>query len=241
MPDTDKKERKKIEPNDLYKLMWECRNLEIDNLWKRSAFLATLIVIFWTGLGYIFFKYIDLSVNETRSFRLDSCVGNCFLLGIQFYAVLASFISMLWICMTKGSKAWVEFFEGHIDAIKNENNRELYFSEELKEKLDKSKYIPYNGSNPEDFDRDWSNNILIPNGGAFSPSRVNIIIGIISFLLFSVMEVFIFIVVLMNRACRYTPLYALIILLIYSGGIWLIYYFGGSRFLSNAERKMKKK
>ncbi len=240
MQDADKEE-KKIEPNDLYKLMWECRNIEIDNQWKRSAFLATMIVIFWTGLGCIFFKFIDLCANDTHVFRLDSRVGNCFLLGVQLYAALASFFSMLWICMTKGSKAWVEFFEGHIDAIKNENNRELYFSEELKDKLNEGKYIPYNGSIPERFNRDWSSNILIPNGGAFSPSRVNIMIGIMSFVLFSLLEVIIFIALLVNRAFRYTPLYALIILIIYFGGIWGIYYFVGSRFLSYAESKMEKR
>lgn len=240
MQDADKEE-KKIEPNDLYKLMWECRNIEIDNQWKRSAFLATMIVIFWTGLGCIFFKFIDLYADDTYVFRLDSRVGNCFLLGVQLYVTLASFFSMLWICMTKGSKAWVEFFEAHIDAIKNENNRELYFSEELNGKLKEGKYIPYNGSIPERFNRDWSSNILIPNGGAFSPSRVNIMIGIISFVLFSLFEILIFMALLVNRAFRYTPLYALLILIIYFGGIWGIHYFVGSRFLSYAESKMEKR
>ena len=224
---------KKVEPKDLYDLMWKCRDLEIDNLWKRSTLLATFLVIFWTGLGYTFYKYIDLRLDSENVFVLRSAIGNFFLLGIQIYAMLGSFISLLWICMTKGSKAWVEFFEGHIGCIKFKKNRGMFFSEELVERLENKDYIPYNGSYPQKFQHDWSNSILSTSGGAFSPSRINVVIGIVSFVLFSIVEFLMFFFVLRNSFRPFIPIIAVVILLLYVGGNWKIYRSVMSGFLDD--------
>ncbi len=233
-------EQKKVEPKDLHDLMWKCRDLEIDNLWKRSTLLATFLVIFWTGLGYTFYKYIDLRLDSEKVFVLRSSIGNFFLLGIQIYAMLGSFISLLWICMTKGSKAWVEFFEGHIDSLIVEDNRGLYFSKELVEELEKcGDFFSYNGYYPKNFKRDWSNSILKPNGGGFSPSRINVVIGIVSFLLFSIVEYLMFVFVLTNICRPFIPIIAVVILLVYMGGNWKIYRSVESGFLDYAKNLMK--
>lgn len=225
----------KIDPKNLHDLMWKCRNLEIDNLWKRSSLLATFLVIFWTGLGYTFYKFIDLSVDKEKVFAIRSYVGNFFLLGIQIYAMLGSFISLLWICMTKGSKAWVEFFEGHIDSIKSAKNRDMFFSEELVQRLAEDEYIPYNGTFPEKLERGWSNSILRSSGGAFSPSRINVVIGIVSFILFSIIEILMFIFVLTNTICAYIPIIAIVVLFMYMGGNWGLYRSVKSGFLDGVK------
>ncbi len=232
-------EQKKVEPKDLHDLMWRCRDLEIDNLWKRSTLLATFLVIFWTGLGYTFYKYIDLRLDSEKVFVLRSSIGNFFLLGIQIYAMLGSFISLLWICMTKGSKAWVEFFEGHIDYIKNEKNREMFFSDDLVKRLENGEYIPYNGYVPEEFSRNWSDFILSSSGGAFSPSRINVVIGIVSFLLFSIVEYLMFFFVLTHTFHPYIPFIAVVVLLVYMGGNLKIYRSVKSGFLSWVKYCMK--
>lgn len=235
----ENEKQKKVEPKDLHDLMWKCRNLEIDNLWKRSTLLATFLVIFWTGLGYSFYKYIDLRLDNEKLFVLRSSIGNFFLLGIQVYAMLGSFISLLWICMTKGSKAWVEFFEGHIDSLVSEESRVLYFSEELVRELEKcGDCFPYNGYYPKDFSRKWSNCILKTDGGTFSPSRINIVIGVVSFLLFSLIEVFMFYFVLANTFCSYIPLISVLVLLLYVGGTFRLYKKVKSGFLEDIKRQM---
>lgn len=231
-------DNKWVEPKDLHDLMWKCRDLEIDNLWKRSTLLATFLVIFWTGLGYTFYKYIDLRLDNEKIFILKSYIGNFFLLGIQIYAMLGSFISFLWICMTKGSKAWFEFFEGHIDSLVSEENRVLFFSKELVDRLNDNKYIPYNGKYPQNFRRDWSNSILKPSGGAFSPSRINTVIGIVSFLLFSFIEIAMFYFVLTNAFRVYVPIIAVIILLLYIVGSCFIYKSVSSGFLNSVKKGM---
>ena len=232
MADSDK-----VKPKDLYDLMWKCRDLEIDNLWKRSTLLATFLVIFWTGLGYTFYKFIDLRLGG--EFKLETGLGNFFLLGIQIYAMLGSFISLLWICMTKGSKAWVEFFEGHIGCIKFKKNRGMFFSEELVERLKNKDYIPYNGSYPQKFQHDWSNSILSTSGGAFSPSRINVVIGIVSFVLFSIVEFLMFFFVLRNSFHPFIPIIAVVILLLYVGGNWKIYGRIKSGFLDHLKDNVK--
>ena len=233
-------EDKKVVPKDLHDMMWKCRDLEIDNLWKRSTLLATFLVIFWTGLGYTFYKYIDLRIDNEKLFVLRSSIGNFFLLGIQIYAMLGSFISLLWICMTKGSKAWVEFFESHIDCIKLKKNREMFFSDDLVKRLENGEYIPYNGNVPEQFSRDWNNSILKPTGGCFSPSRINVVIGIVSFLLFSIVEYLMFVFVLTNTCRPFIPIIAVVILLIYMGGNWKIYRSVKSGFLNYARSFMER-
>ena len=153
--------------------------------------------------------------------------------------MLGSFISLLWICMTKGSKAWVEFFESHIGCIKFKKNRGMFFSEELVERLENKDYIPYNGSYPQKFQHDWSNSILSTSGGAFSPSRINVVIGIVSFLLFSIIECLMFYFVLRNTFRPFVPIIAVVILLLYFGGNWKIYRSVMSGFLDDLKDSVK--
>ena len=143
--------------------------------------------------------------------------------------------------MTKGSKAWVEFFENHIDSLIVDDNRELYFSKELVKELEKcGEIFPYNGYYPKNFNRDWNNSILKPTGGGFSPSRINVVIGIVSFLLFSIVEYLMFVFVLTNTCRPFIPIIAVVILLIYMGGNWKIYRSVKSGFLNYARSFMER-
>ena len=226
-------EEEKVGAKDLHDLMWKCRDLEIDNLWKRSALLATILVIFWTGLGYSFYKYIDLRVGG--EFELESDLRNFFLLGMQIFAMLGSFISLLWICMTKGSKAWFEFFECHIDSMATDDEIDNFFTKEMAEKYREHKngggYFPYNGMYPKKLGRGWDNSILTPEGGPFSPSKINVVIGIVSFILFSFVELFISIVFIRLNWASWVIVIAFIVIFVYYFGNRKIYDNVGSRFL----------
>ena len=221
----------KITPKDIHNLVWKCRNFEIDNLWKRSTLLATFLVLFWTGLGYTFYKYIDLRMDNEKVFRLASSIGNFFLIGIQIYCVLGSFISMLWIAMTKGSKAWVEYFESQINTMCGEDDfREMIFSKEVEKGLKKD-HFPYHGYTPDCICAEWKNSIISSDGGAFSPSRINIVIGIVSFLLFSMLEYFLFVGILLNAVSFNIVIGSGVIVLSYFVCNYLIYKSVKSDFL----------
>lgn len=226
-----------VSPKDIHDLVWKCRDLEIDNLWERSKLLATFLVIFWTGLGYTFYKFIDFCIDHEKVFTLVSSIGNFFLLGIQIYCVLGSFLSLLWVCMMKGSKAWVEFFEGHLNSmVEEENQRNLFFNKEVAEKLETEDYFPYNGYKPAVLYADWNNSILSPKGGCFSPSKINIVIGIISFTLFSILVGFMFVFVLLFAKSPISFFIALAVLFAYIGINYLIYKSVQSWFLSDVKR-----
>lgn len=170
-------QKKFIEENELaYKTLnrlYECRNLEISNLWQRSAFLIGMLLLIYTGYGYLIFetfkkfnvdpKFIDLPANILG--LAISCLGLVF--------------SVLWIKMAKGSKAWYEVYEGAIT--------ELEYS--LSDKFNATK-----GSfNAEQYvmgamtleKKDISNCWLDTKAGSYSPSKINIAIGQYSFIIWT--------------------------------------------------------
>ncbi len=223
---------KQVSAKDIHDLIWQCRDLEIENLWKRSTLLATFLVIFWTGLGYTFYKFIDLCIDKDSVFSLTTNIGNFFLVGIQFYCVLGSSLSLLWICMMKGSKAWVEFFEAHLcSMVAVKKQRDLFFSKDVVEKLVTEKHFPYNGYTPAVLYAKWDNSILSSKGGCFSPSRINTVIGIISFVLFSLLTFFMFVISLLFAQSILAVLLSVAVVFVYIGINYRIYSRVQSDFL----------
>ena len=41
---------------DLYIQYWHCRDFEIQNLWQRSIFLGTFLILCFTGYGFFFVR-----------------------------------------------------------------------------------------------------------------------------------------------------------------------------------------
>lgn len=81
--------------------------------------------------------------------------------------------------MTKGSKAWVEYSEGQINYAQ-EHNKDSIFSSSI------SNDFPKHGKTDTEYTNKmkWNKCIFSTNGGQFSPSRINIMVGIISFVCF---------------------------------------------------------
>lgn len=163
-----------IESTSFIDRLYSCRDLEISNLWQRSVFLGAFLIVIYSGYGMAVFKGIEIfSKYDFRSF----IQFNCLLLFVAFVGII---FSILWIFMSKGSKAWYEIYG---DAIAN--YEEMYHNsgsidDEKIEKFGMGKNYYRIGK------RDDS--ILSTKGGAFSVSKVNILIGQLSFFICSIMS-----------------------------------------------------
>lgn len=153
---------------DFYDRLCVCRDFEINGLWQRSIFLTAFITL--TFSAYFFF------VGKIMDF--DVIPNTCHYISI-FIALVGIVFSTLWIMMAKGSKAWHSYYENAIelfhkkciekdDTARNSKIDALKtFEEEIKESLLK------NGNKACEL----NNGLFNTNPGAFSVSRINIMIG----------------------------------------------------------------
>ncbi len=84
--------------------VWQCRDFEIQHFWQRSGFLATFIVLIYTGYGAF---WGNILVEETNTKMIHHFIS----IGVLF---LGCIFSSLWIMMAKGSKYWYEIYEKKI-------------------------------------------------------------------------------------------------------------------------------
>ena len=155
-------EKQKIILENFYR----CRDLELNNLWQKSVFLGSFLILGFTGYGGILFSMVKEN-NEVLLKYNASCLLVCF---------VSAMFSLLWIYMFKGSKVHYEIYERAIrdleESMLEEKEKNVFGKEGTSQKsksfvmgkLDKSKI-----SIDESF--------LSTNGGGFSPSRINIAIG----------------------------------------------------------------
>ena len=152
MPGTSTSENQnQVSLKELREEFYKIRKFEIQNLWQRSIFLATFIVLLFTGYGAFFEKLMSYD-------GLQSIIGHiiCCLL-----ALTGSIFSMLWIMMAKGSKVWYEIYERRIHNIEQETTLNI----PKKYRMDK--------------EAPWTldNSLLSRKPGAYSVSRINILLG----------------------------------------------------------------
>ena len=140
---------------------YSLRNFEISNLWQRSVFLSAMLVLFYSGYGYIVSKFLDEKVKDPLLLH-ELCCGIA-LLGIVF--------SIIWVMMAKGSKAWYEVYERKICKI--EGYKELKIPEEHRMG---SKCIPWK----------LDQCLLSNRGGRYSVSKLNILIGIVQLIYWTI-------------------------------------------------------
>ena len=174
----DLSEKQKMILDNLYR----CRDLEINNLWQKSIFLTPFLILCFTGYGFLLyelvkedgFKYKEVLkyknlVKYEQVINIDTSITKINILCIALCAVSALF-SILWILMFKGSKAQFELCER---AIAN------YEQKELK--------IPYGYAmgRLRHNEIEFEDALLNTKAGKFSPSKVNILIGQLSLVLWS--------------------------------------------------------
>ncbi len=149
MPTSNNNEVTLKEIRDTY---YSLRNFEISNLWQRSVFLSAILVLFYSGYGYLVSKFLDEEVKNPLLLHELCCA----------IALLAIVFSIIWIMMAKGSKAWYEVYEKKICEI--EESKELKITEDHRMG---SKCTPW------ELDQCLFSN----HGGRYSVSKLNILIG----------------------------------------------------------------
>lgn len=202
---------------------WECRNFELTLLWQRSAFLGVFLTLIYTGYALLWSNNLYGDLCRLRFNMMGAILT---LVGIV--------VSFLWIAMIRGSKAWYEVYESAISAfVENyftlEENKDFArvrgfgveeivgFTDEFMGK-EKSSYrarrIPRNsndfrGKSYEKFVSVLT--ILSLKKGGYSPSRILIMMGVISFIGFGSallyhVQVLLFNDQLINRLSQLTEL-----------------------------------
>lgn len=137
------------------------RAIEINNLWQRSVFLGTFLVLGYTGYGFLVDKMIPVTNNdELPLLHFLACALAC----------INMIFSVLWIAMAKGSKAWYEVYE---NAIKD-----------MELKVNKS-YQNVRSSISLKFAQK-SDCLFSTKAGGYSPAKINIVIGQISLILWCI-------------------------------------------------------
>lgn len=147
------------QPKDLKKIrkeLYQLRTFEIQNLWQRSIFLVTFIVILLTGYGYLIEKLLFEYDKWATDNGLRLMIAHAVCATLAF---LGSIFSVIWIMMAKGSKAWYEIHERRIRKVE----KEIRFRKKYKMKPG----APWN----------IDDSLFSCEPGSYSVSRINILLG----------------------------------------------------------------
>lgn len=155
----------KIGNLEIYKTLWKCRDFEIDHVWQRAVFLSAFLLACYAGYGGLI---MGLATAEKVSIPFP--VANLIAFGV---ACIGLILSLVWIMMAKGSKAWYEHYENAIRYF--EEKRRMAFSH--KKKPRGVLYINRNSGFKIPSTSSWLWNT---KGGAYSVAKINIVIGHIS-------------------------------------------------------------
>ena len=196
--------KEQVSLREIRKDYYKIRKFEIQNLWQRSIFLATFIAILFTGYGAFVEKLLSYDGLKAVIAHIICCL----------LAIIGSIFSMIWIMMAKGSKAWFEIYERKIiEGIEAE--KKLNIPEEYR----MSKGAPWTLNNSL-----WSR-----DPGAYSVSRINILLGqvlwLIWILIFALHAISLLALALAYFMYQETSLCVPISIIIASASLFPIMYF----------------
>ena len=158
----------RISGADIYKTLWKCRDYELSTLWQRSAMLGVFMIASYTGYGAWILQVTGSGSNVT--WEVCHIVSQ----AICWFGIACA---SLWVMMMKGSKAWYERYEAAICAFAGRDEADVFESDSVKDdagfgicwQKETAKRIPKT-------DR----SLFSVNAGGFSPSKVAILIGMVS-------------------------------------------------------------
>lgn len=148
------KEDDQVSLKEIRETFYRLRDFEISNLWQRSIFLSALLVLFFSGYGFLVSKLFEKEIENVLIIH-ELCCATA-LLGIVF--------SIIWIMMAKGSKSWYEVYERRILDIEQEKVLNI-----------PKKYWMGEDCTPWSLD----SNLFTTKPGRYSVSRLNILMGIV--------------------------------------------------------------
>ena len=161
-----------VSPRDIYMRLCACRDFEIKLQWERAVFLTAFLIACYAGYGSFL-----LSVHQHGIGHLSTIVVKGIPLVITFVGIV---LSLFWILMAKGSKAWYEHYEKAILAFAINNP-----VDNANVTQDMMSHIWYKMKNIK---RDsMSDFVLRLDGGTYSVSKIVIVIGVCSFAMWSIL------------------------------------------------------
>lgn len=178
-----------IHANTVYETLWRGRDLEISTQWQRSVLLGTFLVLSFAGYGQLMLRE-DIGVCLVKSSLIHWQA-----LGIALFGM---FFSFLWVYMAKASKAWVEFHEDVIDKfgkmiVANFSKDSPCEGSNAKAKQQLNHFVGFNHWDVFNiYKKPRRSRDLSPfsfAAGACSPSRINILIGLASFVIWVILAV----------------------------------------------------
>lgn len=170
---------------DIYRAYWHCRDFEINHLWQRSIFLTTFMVLCFSAYGYLAMDMLSMQRTPTTDIPEDALKTYWLFAngGAIFISYIGAALSVLWIAMAKGSKAWFEIYEAAIAAYEtNDQYMSIVDNNSGKNKNNDKKIGSFLFEGLNDFksklkEKKFSQSISNAQGGAYSPSRINWAIG----------------------------------------------------------------
>lgn len=183
------KQSDKLDIKNVHQTLWKCRDFELTSLWQRSIFLTTLLVLCYTGYGFIFSAIVNkqetsiILINSTEKSPYNQDSNNLMILHVSaiFISIVGILFSCLWIAMAKGSKAWYERYEKTI----------FEFEMDCRNIKERAKHYAtfqgYDNMVKEEHIATVNSSLFSMNGGAYSPSKINIAIGQISAIIYLIL------------------------------------------------------
>jgi len=155
----------RISNKDVYDGLWKCRDFEIDHVWQRAVFLTAFLLACYAGYGTVL-----VSFSTADHVRMPMQLANALLFAVALAGLV---LSLTWIMMAKGSKAWYEHYESALQSVEDQHP-ELYEVSCRIRVLGADKSIT-------GFSRPCTSSWLWnTKGGAYSVAKINIVIGHVS-------------------------------------------------------------
>lgn len=187
---------------DVYNELWRGRDFEISHLWQRSVFLAVFMLAIAGAYGTYMMKMmfpedsntnkflitstnmeenktlkIELKIdNQTETDNVDENTKEKIITSEIYQKIVPIFLtylgivfSMMWVMMAKGSKRLYEEYERGIDKM---------IEDEIFNHAVDDNYYPCHGNLPKVEKDKLSDCLFSVKAGDYSPSKINITIGI---------------------------------------------------------------
>lgn len=163
-----------ISSSKTYSCLWQCRDLEIQMLWTRLTLLGAFMGLTYAGYGALILKGLD-GIKNWEVFNLAAIGASAF--GFLF--------SILWTTTAKGSKAWFERYEAMLAYFQKTYKEHGFFESVPNEELILS-YLDFDKRCIRRHLQPVDSNLLSQHAGAYSVSKIPIVMGQVSMLAWGV-------------------------------------------------------
>ena len=174
---------------ETYACLWKCRDLEIQMLWTRLTLLGAFMALTYAGYGALILKGLD-GIKNWDMFNLAAIGAGAF--GILF--------SILWTTTAKGSKAWFERYEAMLSYFQETYKDLGLFEKVANEELILS-YLDYNKRCIRKRLQPVDSNLFSQNAGAYSVSKIPIVMGQVSMVVWCAIVLAHFVACVAGRSC----------------------------------------